>query len=399
MDVGRTMTGTVSSALPTVTARIPAYNGASFISEALTTVLHQTYPNLRVLVSDDASTDETLQICERFTAQDLRVTVVHQPRNLGWTGNTNALLDRVESEYLFFPNHDDLLDPEYVSKLVERLESTPEALLAFSDVQLAFPNGSLLKRALEEIDGLEDGFERALRIVRRQKNWFVVDTGLFRSSVVKAIGGPRRHLAGEIAADWPWVLRLALRGQFVRVPEVLYTSRRTLGSLSRQWKRNRVTFAAVVVSCGREIHESTLPLTKRIRLYYELMRVWLRGMESFIWRSKSQKLREQAIRAIERYIDETGRLVLIDLDLWAIDKEVGCTALPFLEADGAYWGLPKSDKAAVEELDRMRANGAGYLAIAWPAFWWFEEYRGFCRHLDSHYRRISTSKSVVIYEL
>ena len=114
---------------------MPAWQAESFIVRTLESLAAQTYSNLRVLISDDASTDGTTAICERFAANHARFRFVRQTERQGWIGNVNALLRAAKGDYLFFAFHDDPVGRTYVTRLVEAL-SGPGAVLAFSDVQL-----------------------------------------------------------------------------------------------------------------------------------------------------------------------------------------------------------------------------------------------------------------------
>jgi glycosyltransferase involved in cell wall biosynthesis len=77
--------------LPKVVALMPAWNAESFIVPVLESLAAQTYPNLEVLISDDASADRTVGICEEFKARHANFRLIRQPRNFGWIGNVNAL--------------------------------------------------------------------------------------------------------------------------------------------------------------------------------------------------------------------------------------------------------------------------------------------------------------------
>lgn len=384
---------------PTVTACFPAYNSEAFVRETLQSVLNQTYPNLRVLISDDASTDDTLTICKQIAASDPRVTVIGQPANLGWTRNCSALVEKVDSEFFFFAFHDDVLGPNYVERLVEALKENDEAVLAFCDADLVSPGGSQRRISLEGIDGEKDTLKRSLLIARRKKNWALAIHGMFRSEVVKPLGGPKPHLGGTVAADWPWVLSLALRGEFVRVPEVLFSKMRLSGSESRSWTRNRAMFAAVVLACAREVLKSPAAIGEKTRLLLALTGAWWKRIDSFSWKNTSWKHRRQAVRKITKLVPADETLILVDRDRWNLDGEVQCRVLPFLEKDGEYQGPPESDETAVAELNRMRNAGAGYFAIGWPAFWWFKNYAAFCDHLKSQHRCLVDDRSVVIFQL
>jgi hypothetical protein len=77
----------------------------------------------------------------------------------------------------------------------------------------------------------------------------------------------------------------------------------------------------------------------------------------------------------------------------------GRRALPFTERDGVYWGAPPDDATAFRELERMRAAGADYLAVAWPAFWWLEHYGDLNRYLRDTFRCVLENERLVVYDL
>ena len=77
--------------LPQVSILVPSYNGAVFLREALDSILTQTYPNIEVILLDDASTDETHTIAAEYGS---RITYILQPKNLGIYDNVNAGIAR-----------------------------------------------------------------------------------------------------------------------------------------------------------------------------------------------------------------------------------------------------------------------------------------------------------------
>ena len=80
---------------------------------------------------------------------------------------------------------------------------------------------------------------------------------------------------------------------------------------------------------------------------------------------------------------EGATYVLIDDDQWWAGLVVdGRRRLPFCERNGEYWGRPAADEAAVRELARLQKAGARFVVVLWPAFWWFEHYPSFGRHLE-----------------
>jgi len=275
---------------PRVVACMPAYNGDSFITATLDSLAAQTYPNLEILVSDDASTDGTAAICARYAAEDERFRLIRQERNLGWVGNVNALLRAAEGDYLMLAFHDDLLMPTYVARLVEALEANPDAILAFSDVELVTPKGRRRRRVFAALDGVEERTERARRMLLQPDAWAVPNRGVFRAEAARRIGGLKRHLAGEFSADWPWLLHMAILGAFVRVPEQLGRKVMRQTNLSRSWSYNTPSFVAVSLSCAREIRRSDLSFAEEIPLYGVLLHRCL----GRLWQSARVRLERRA---------------------------------------------------------------------------------------------------------
>jgi len=260
--------------LPRIVACLPAHNASAFVEETLHALAAQTYPNLRVLVSVDRSDDDTADRCERFAGTDARFSVIRQATRLGWIGNANALLDRAgsEADLLFFAPHDDLPEPAYVARLAEALRGNPRASLAFSDLEVIQPDGEARIVRYGELDGIACRVERGRRLLARRFGWWTPFRGLLSVETARRVGGLRRNLAGEFAADWPFVLHLALLGEFVRVPEVLYRKRYRTESLSKRWRYRSDQWTAAALSCGRTIVGADLTAGERVALLATLAR-------------------------------------------------------------------------------------------------------------------------------
>ncbi|MBM7504043.1 glycosyltransferase family 2 protein [Agromyces aurantiacus] len=220
---------------PLVTALVPTYNGAAFITRTLDSLAAQTWPNLEILIGDDRSTDDTLEVVRRFAERHPNTRILERESNLGWLGNSNDLMANARGELLFFAFHDDVVAPTYVEALVAALRDRPGAVLAFSDMELHELDGTVTRHAFDELDGLESAMARGRVMVHRPGDWWVPNRGLFRASGFAELGGIHPNERGEYSADWTWLLGLALIGEFVRVPEVLCTKHYMSGSLSKRW--------------------------------------------------------------------------------------------------------------------------------------------------------------------
>ncbi|WNC86000.1 glycosyltransferase family 2 protein [Thermosynechococcus sp. QKsg1] len=81
---------------------MPVYNGAKFIREALDSLLAQTFTDFELIISDNASTDETEAICREYAAKDKRIRYVRQAQNLGAAANFKYVLDEARGEYFMW---------------------------------------------------------------------------------------------------------------------------------------------------------------------------------------------------------------------------------------------------------------------------------------------------------
>ncbi|MEM9379148.1 MAG: glycosyltransferase [Planctomycetota bacterium] len=222
--------------LPCVTFGLPVYNGATFLEESLRSLLSQDYPEIRVVVSDNCSTDETAEICAAFAAEDERVSIHRTDRNVGAAANFNRVVELASTPYFAWANHDDLWDPSYVSKCVAVLEADPEVALAYARSAKIDARGDVVDSLLGEL-GLEGAtpVERLRRFhdlfieVDRRGGWHEhAIEGLWIPvyGVMRRAALARTQLIGPyIASDTILLEELLLHGRFHEVPEQLFFKR------------------------------------------------------------------------------------------------------------------------------------------------------------------------------
>lgn len=125
-----------------VSVCIPTYNGAAYLADAVHSVLQQTYPDFELIISDDASLDNTVQIVSSF--QDERLRLVANPVRLGLVGNWNRCLELAGGEYIAIFHQDDLMEPSNLVEKVAALEKYPSAGFVYSDINLIDQNGTIV---------------------------------------------------------------------------------------------------------------------------------------------------------------------------------------------------------------------------------------------------------------
>ncbi len=111
------------------------YNGEKYLKEQIESILNQTYSNIRLLISDDCSKDETRKILNEYEKKDSRIKVFFQEKNLGYVKNFEFLLSKVENEIYMLSDQDDFWLPEKVEKTYNRMIETKSDLV-FTDLEI-----------------------------------------------------------------------------------------------------------------------------------------------------------------------------------------------------------------------------------------------------------------------
>ena len=103
-----------------VSVIIPVYNVAQYLQEALDSIIHQTYPNIEIIIIDDGSTDGSGEICDEYAGRDSRIRVIHQ-ENKGLSAARNAGLDTMGGDMVAFLDPDDAYCPEFIEAMTDSM--------------------------------------------------------------------------------------------------------------------------------------------------------------------------------------------------------------------------------------------------------------------------------------
>lgn len=120
---------------------VPIYGVEKYIAATVQSVLNQTYEDFELLLVDDESPDQSIEICQQFS--DSRIKIIHQ-KNRGLAGARNAGIRQAQGEYLAFLDGDDLWLPQKLEKQVEHLDNSPEVGVSFSRSALIDDEGNSL---------------------------------------------------------------------------------------------------------------------------------------------------------------------------------------------------------------------------------------------------------------
>ena len=208
---------------PLVSIGVPVYNGERFLREALDSLLGQDYPNLEVIISDNASTDSTSQICREYARRDSRVAYHPAEKNMGVIWNFSRVFELARGEYFMWAAFDDLRDPRYVSVCVAALESRPDAVLCTTDLRFIDENGQTIDARASDFGVRPTGSTAWARLLQVARCGVAYDIyGLVRRS---ALGQVRKSVL-TWGFDFVILLEICLRGAVLLVPEPLFSYRR-----------------------------------------------------------------------------------------------------------------------------------------------------------------------------
>src|ERR1044072_3039777 len=199
---GNTMDGT------RITVGIPTFNRADLLSQAIASVLEQTYPNFRLIVSDNASTDETQALVA--SVSDPRLQYVRAETNIGMIGNFNRVIELAETEFLMLLPDDDRLYPDYLGAVVDVLERNPRVGLvhtAFDEIDIESRvhkhGASYVKTSQPVMVEPGDAFlERSMTSTA-----VLLSSTTYRTQAIRQAGGMTTR--EEPFADVPLFMRLA----------------------------------------------------------------------------------------------------------------------------------------------------------------------------------------------
>jgi len=117
---------------PLVSIGLPVYNGENYLRQTLDSLLGQTYTQLELVISDNASSDNTAAICREYAAADTRIRYFRHEQNGGGNWNFNFVARQATGKYFKWASHDDLCHPTLIERLVQVLERDPEVVWCHS---------------------------------------------------------------------------------------------------------------------------------------------------------------------------------------------------------------------------------------------------------------------------
>lgn len=261
---------------PLVSIGIPVFNGEKGLSNALDSLLSQDYSNMEIIISDNASTDSTPEICAQYVQKDRRITYYRSEKNRGVIWNCNRVCELSNGEYFMWAAHDDQREPFFVSECVKRMEESPKAAVcqAYTAVHINEEILCIVKQdSFEKLTGWRERYRETLRHFPS-----TISYGLYRLSLMRKTP----VFSHIIAADVGFIQELSLQGDFVQVPKILfnYFGREKWNTLDQDYhtffgkkKKPWWYLPFVVLFCHhfKRVMNAPIPFIKKVGLYSVLL--------------------------------------------------------------------------------------------------------------------------------
>lgn len=171
---------------------LPNYNHGEFIAATLDALVNQTRPADEIIIVDDGSTDNSVDIIEGFLTQNNTIRLIRSPINEGAHAAVYKALQEVKGDFLYFAAADDEILPGLFEQSLNLLEAHPEAGACTSLASDLSPEGHVVGEIKSAKVCSEPAFiapDKALKLLYRHNNWFMCNTAIYRRAILDGLGG------------------------------------------------------------------------------------------------------------------------------------------------------------------------------------------------------------------
>lgn len=316
---------------PRVSIGMPAYNAANYIAEAIESLQRQTYDDFELIISDNASTDDTETICRAYAEQDPRIRYYRQQQNHGGMWNFNHVVGLARGRYFKWAAHDDVCAPTFLERCVEALDDKTDIVWCHTQGAKIDPSGQPVSVDPEEgrgpkgvVHSTEAGFprqyhdcpspSRRFQGVLLGTSWAVDFFGVIRTDVLRRTLLIPHCYGGEKVLT----AELALHGPSHEIPETLFFTRvhpaasgsDNSASAQRSFnapaasRRSEHTRLRLLLGYTRAVQNTKLSFGDRVKCWFVILRYlfqvkkWTRILRNLLSGAGvgNRKLRPASIR-------------------------------------------------------------------------------------------------------
>ena len=361
---------------------LTSFNYERYVAAAIESALSQTHPDTEVIVVDDGSSDQSPAIIRSYGS---RIRAILK-ENGGQASAFNAGFRVASGDVICFMDSDDLIDPETISEVVDRLKEGVVKVhwplrIIDADSRLT---GDVMRR-----NNLAEGDVRDVLLQRGPAgyNWVSTSGNAWTRSFLQRVL-PMPEAQFRIGPDVYLAALAPLFGSIAKLDE-------PRGAYRNHGQNNTY----------REPFDQRVASAVAFWDYtFDILAGWCRklGLEGRPeqWREDSfWHETQRAAAELAATVPRGHAVSLVGEQQWVTDEIAGRRILPFVERNGVWWGPPADDDAALAELERQRGLGVTHLAMPWWSFWWEQHYKRFWQCLTQQHRVVGRSRRLVIFDL
>lgn len=224
--------------MPKITVLMAAYNAADYIGQSIDSILGQTFKDFELLIIDDGSTDNTVDIISN--QKDQRIRLIQNPQNMGVSYSRNVALKEAQGEYLAIMDSDDIALPQRLEIQIQQFNNREELAAIGASAYVINADGTLTKEIMLPICDTNKLHASLLLY-----NSFVHSTMMIRLSVFKEMGGYPPYSIGE---DYGFFSKIALKYEVNNIPDILLEYRSHGSNISKQKRQELDTVHQHIMS-------------------------------------------------------------------------------------------------------------------------------------------------------
>jgi len=285
---------------PKLSIGLPVYNRGKLLKQSLEALLNQTFSDFELIISDNASTDGTEEICREYAQRDGRIRYHRNRSNIGGPRNFNQTFEVSSSKYFKWATSDDLCAPQFLELALGVLERDPVVVLCYAKSTIIGEDGSSIEEYEDKLHLTETkASERFMRLLNTI-GLCHQHQGVIRSATLRQTALLGDHLRSDVNL----VAELSLYGKFSELPQRLFFRR--LHPDAASWERTDMTRQMafydpgeahrIVLHCLRE-HTAYLSAVRRAPIGFREKALLYRFVLRRIVRSRSRVARELRLKA------------------------------------------------------------------------------------------------------
>ena len=204
---------------PIVSIGMPVYNGGELLKLAIESLLKQEFTDFELIITDNASTDNTEETCQSYAKQDSRIKYIRRDKNYGASNNSILAYRQSVGKYYVFASHDDQWHPRFVSSCIKILDEKPNAVLAVPALQFLNPfNGTFCEQHYPPLHTEGLNTRSKVAAIFNETNIGFNIYGMFRKSALSKINIELDCYGADVVI----LMQMIFLGDVIFIPQKLF---------------------------------------------------------------------------------------------------------------------------------------------------------------------------------